>query len=156
MAPNLTRSPARPRSSPARPAPPTPDPLPCRRPGSPPNGDDKSSPAPAPLRTGRPAPGSAPASGPRGGAGSRASGSVTACAVLWATPVCRRGSFFSQPVGHLAQPLGHVEAIDHRLAVGQQVGTGLQVRRPHVGVMEPDPQALFSRQRFQTLPAGLL
>src|SRR5271167_5240 len=75
--------------------------------------DGKSVLARALSRTGLPAPSPAPASGPAAGGESRASGNAIACALLGTSLACRLGSFFSKVIGHFAQFLGHVKAIDH-------------------------------------------
>jgi hypothetical protein len=43
-----------------------------------------------------------------------------------------------------------MEAIDHRLTVGQKFATRLQVRGPHVGMVEAHRLALLGRQPLQT------
>src|ERR1700732_3201143 len=153
MVPNLISSPAPPRSTLAKPSPPSPGPPPCRRFALPPNVGGRSPPTAAPWRTSPPALASVRASGPPAGGDSRASGNASVCACPWANLAWRRGSFFSKLVRHLAELLGHVEAINHRLAVGQRPTTSLQVRRPHVGMVITDIQALLLRQRLQALLA---
>src|ERR1700730_655297 len=147
MVPNLIPSPAPPRSTLAKPSPPSRGPQPCRKSALPPIVLGRSPPTAAPWRTSPPALASVPASGPPAGGDSRASGNASVCACPWANLAWRRGMFSSKRVRHLAEFLGHVEAINHRLAVGQRPTTSLQVRRPHVGMVIKELQALLLRQR---------
>src|ERR1700730_3618867 len=143
MVPSPTPWPALPRSIPPRVSPPWRGPGAGRRSVSHPSADDRSRPRAGLSRTNPPGPAFVPASGPRVGGGSRASGSGAAFVVPWADCACRLGSFFSQRVGHLAEFLGHMEAIDHRLTVGQKFATRLPVRGPHVGMVEAHRLALL-------------
>src|SRR5580704_1279159 len=89
--------------------------------------DGKSVPAPVLSRTSLLAPSPVSASGPADGGESRASGNADACALFGTSLACRLGSFFSQLIGHFTQFLGHVKAIDHRLAVAQERPARTQV-----------------------------
>src|SRR5260370_23019149 len=132
------------------PAPPPLGPGRCRRSWSHPSADDRSRPRVGLSRTSSPAPAFAPVSSPRVGGGSRASGNATSSVRPCSKCVCRLGSFFSQRVGDLAQFLGHVKAIDHRLAVGQKVAARLQVRGSHVRMVGAHRLALLGRQSLPT------
>src|ERR1035441_3028151 len=127
MAPNLIPSPAPVQSSLSKPVPPSRGPQPCRRSAWPPNAGGRLPPTAAPCRTRPPTLASVPPSGPQAGGDSRASWNASVCAAPWASLACRRGSFFSKLVRPLAELLGHVETINHRLAVGQQLTTSLQI-----------------------------
>src|SRR5712691_12236813 len=130
--------------------PPSRDSPPCQRFALLASAGDKSPPAPALSRTIPPGHTLSPASDPPVGGGSHASANEGACVRRRANCVCRLGSFFSKGIRHFSQFLGHVKAINHRLAVFQHGATSFQERRPHIGVMKAHAQTLLRRQSFQT------
>src|ERR1022692_3805021 len=131
-------------------------PAPCQRSPWPANADDRSVPTPGSSRTSRPTRSLSPASDPLGGGENRASSNATTSLAPCSIHVCKLGSFFSKRVRRFAQLLGHMETIDHRLALGQHFPTRSQVRRPHVGAVREHRSTLLQRQHFQTFLARRL
>src|SRR5271157_4224680 len=120
MAANPSPSSALPRSTHAIASPPSCGRERCRRCWSLAHADDKSARVLARARTTRLRCAFSLAANPLAGGENRASANADACALFLTNLACKLGSFFSQRIGHFAQLLGHVEAIDHRLAVLQQ------------------------------------